>query len=154
MPSSNSFRPYVWDPFLLLCQIAAVQAAFYATLGVILSAVAHWASGTVSLALLFSFRALEMWQVIPAFVLNSLLMSIVLWLVVGRARQCWDFAVTAHLIHLVACCAYGGFPAYWTWWIMNVACGVIMTICAEFLCMRLDMQAIEMSHVRLNNASK
>ena len=151
-PMKNSFRHAQWDPPLIIAQIAAVQACFYASLCALLAAAASTVGGAVSLSQVFSFRALDAWQVVPAFVVNSLVMAGFLWLVVGRARQCWDFAVTAHVINLVACCLYGGFPAFWTWWLLNVVCATIMTLCGEFLCMKLDMQAIEMSHVRLNTA--
>ncbi len=30
--------------------------------------------------------------------------------VVGRAKQCWDFAATAYILHLVACSCYTRFP--------------------------------------------
>ena len=150
---TNSFRHALWDPPLILAQIAAVQACFYATLGALLAAGARAFGGAASLGLVFSFRALDAWQVVPAFLLNSLAMAGILWFVVGRARQCWDFAVTAHTIHFVACCLYAGFPAYWTWWLLNVACATIMTLCGEYLCMKFDMQEIQMSHTRLNTGS-
>ena len=60
-------------------------------------------------------------------------------------HQCLDFAATAHLIHLVFCSIYAGFPKSWTWWLLNLACMALMAVMGEFVCMRAELKAIPVS---------
>jgi hypothetical protein len=36
-----------------------------------------------------------------------------LLVVVERSKKCLDFAATVHIVHLVACCIYAGWPSHW-----------------------------------------
>jgi len=45
-------------------------------------------------------------------------------------------------IHLVLCSAYGGIPHCVTWWVMNIACLVVMVLLGEYLCLRSELAAI------------
>lgn len=65
-----------------------------------------------------------------------------LWVIVRRAKQCLDFAATAHLIHLVNCCIYDGFPSSGSWWMLNLTCMALMAVIGEFVCMRTELKAI------------
>lgn len=59
--------------------------------------------------------------------------------------QCLDFAATAHLIHLIVCTIYAGFPTTLTWWLLNLACMALMSVIGEFICMRTELKAIPVS---------
>ena len=59
--------------------------------------------------------------------------------------QCLDFAATAHLIHLIVCTIYAGFPTSLTWWLLNLACMALMSVIGEFICMRTELKAIPVS---------
>ena len=59
--------------------------------------------------------------------------------------QCLDFAATAHLIHLIFCTIYAGFPKAWSWWLLNLACMALMSVIGEFICMRTELKAIPVS---------
>ena len=63
-------------------------------------------------------------------------------LVVERAKKCFDFAATVHLLHLMACTCYAGLPSGWEWWAVNLMSLVVMALLGEFLCMRREMQEI------------
>ena len=59
--------------------------------------------------------------------------------------QCLDFAPAAHLIHLIVCTIYAGFPTSLTWWLLNLACMALMSVIGEFVCMRTELKAIPVS---------
>ena len=44
--------------------------------------------------------------------------------VVGRAKQCWDFAATVYILHMVACSCYTRFPTV----IALLFCGVLSSL--------------------------
>lgn len=60
--------------------------------------------------------------------------------IVERAKKCLDFAATVHVLHLLACTAYDGWPSSWEWWGVNLASLVVMALSGEYLCMRREMQ--------------
>ena len=65
---------------------------------------------------------------------------------VRRTKQCWDFAITMHFFHLLACWGFNHYlPHSVSWWLINVVSIIITTVCAEFLCMRTEMKAIPLS---------
>ena len=59
--------------------------------------------------------------------------------------QCLDFAATAHLIHLIICSIYAGFPTTMTWWLLNITCMALMAVIGEFACMKTELKAIPVS---------
>lgn len=103
---------------------------------------------TESLSHMFNYQELRAREqcgrlIIAAFVLNSLTCALGLWYVVRRTKQCLDFAVTAHLLHLLICWIYNGaFPSSLSWWLLCVVCTTLMCVCGEFLCMRTELKAI------------
>lgn len=80
-----------------------------------------------------------------AFCLNALTGAGGLWVIVRRAKQCLDFAATAHFIHLIICAIYSGFPSTLTWWLLNITCMALMAVIGEFACMRTELKAIPVS---------
>lgn len=59
--------------------------------------------------------------------------------------QSLDFSATIHLVHLLLCVCYGGFPLSWAWWITMAISLVVMTVVGEWLCWRTELQAIPLS---------
>ena len=146
----SGFRSSVWDPLLILSQIISVQCLFWTTLGFWVYAVDFIGGSDVSLGQLFDykdmiFKELEGKLLLAAFLLNSLTGGLALWYIVKRTKQCWDFALTAHLFHLVVCCTYSGFPHTAVWWLVSLLSMVFMTVFGEFLCMRTELQAIPLN---------
>lgn len=151
--SSNmaaGFRSYVWDPCLIISQIIAVQCVFYLFLAFWVILVDVSTGSTRSLGQFFHYEELQVLSAkgrvtMVAFCLNTLTGAGGLWVIVRRAKQCLDFAATAHLIHLIFCSVYAGFPKTWTWWLMNVVCMALMAVMGEFVCMKTELKAIPVS---------
>jgi len=142
------FRSSVWDPWLLISQILAVQSVFYVTFGAWIAVMDYIGGSYHSLDQLFGYEALQVKQfhgrlIMMAYVLNALTGALGLWYVVKRTKLCLDFAATVHIFHLVTCWMYNThFPTSLSWWLSNVVSIIIMTVVGEFLCMRTDMQEI------------
>ncbi|KAF2887108.1 hypothetical protein ILUMI_19065 [Ignelater luminosus] len=148
---TGSFRYTQWDPWLIIAQIISVQCIMYVTLGLILAVLGHVASDNRTLDHIFEYHEIQVRDfggkmVISAFVLNALIGAVILWFIVERTKQCLDFSCTWHMIHLIICWFYNGhFPTTFSWWALNVACVTLMCVCAEFLCLKSELQAIPLS---------
>ncbi|XP_043464019.1 protein SYS1 homolog [Leptopilina heterotoma] len=148
---SGQFRKTTWDPFLIICQIIAVQTIMYFFLGIWIWMTATLMGSTRSLDYAFQYKEIHVRDfgghlVITIFIINALIGALALWRIVQRTKQCMDFACTAHLIHLICCWLYNGtFPTTFSWWCLNIVCVIIMCVCGEFLCMRTELQAIPLS---------
>ncbi|XP_071958978.1 protein SYS1 homolog [Antedon mediterranea] len=146
-----SFRSYVWDPILIISQMLSMQTVFYVSLGFWLILIDNISSTNKSLDQIFNHQSLDISSgsgkvILIAFMLNSLTGAVSLWLIVRRSKQCWDFAITVHIIHLLACWVYNiRFPSTMTWWLTNISCAALMTVLGEYLCMRSEMKAIPVS---------
>jgi hypothetical protein len=69
----------------------------------------------------------------------------VLLVLVGRSKQCFDFAATVHGFHLLACAVYGGWPRTAFWWALNILSLIVMAVLAEWLCMRHELLPITLA---------
>lgn len=150
---AGQFRSSVWDPILILSQIAAIQGAFYVSLGFWIFIMDYIVGTYKSLDQIFGYEELQFKEfhgrmIMGAFVLNAFTGAIALWYVVQRTKQCLDFTATTHLFHFIVCWAYNGaFPTTISWWLVNIVDIIIMTVLGEFLCMRSEMKAIPLSMV-------
>eukprot|EP00051_Salpingoeca_urceolata_P029962 m.7719 g.7719 ORF g.7719 m.7719 type:complete len:162 (-) comp3031_c0_seq1:46-531(-) len=141
----SSFRFFVWDPWLLVLQMVCLQCLHYVTLAILVALLSRAIGADVSLNLVFSHNALDIWQLVPAFMFNALVSAVLLWVVVGRAKQCLDFACTVFFFHLVATWAYTGeFPSRLSWWLMHAACVTVTALAGEYICMHADLSSIEL----------
>ncbi|PFX32307.1 protein SYS1 homolog [Stylophora pistillata] len=141
------FRSYVWDPCLIISQIVAVQSVYYVFLAFWVAFVDFSTGNSRSLDQFFSEEDIQYTSsrgkiTMVAFCLNTLTGAGGLWAIVRRAKQCLDFAATAHLIHLVNCSIYEGFPTSASWWFLNLTCMALMAVIGEFVCMRTELKAI------------
>lgn len=145
---SGQFRKTIWDPFLIISQIVAVQSVMYFCLALWISIIALFLGSTKSLDYAFHYKEIHVRDfagqlTIVIFILNSLVGAFTLWWLVQRTKQCMDFACTAHLIHLLCCWVYNAnFPSTFSWWCLNIVSLSIMCVCGEFLCMKTELQAI------------
>lgn len=148
---TGQFRSSVWDPVLIVSQILTVQSLFYVSLGFWVYIIDFILGSTKSLDQFFSYEATLFKEfqgrfLMGAYMFNALTGGLGLWYVVQRTKLCWDFAITSHLIHLVACWAFnGGFPSTLSWWLITVISVIVTTVLGEFLCMRSEMKAIPLS---------
>jgi hypothetical protein len=145
---AGQFRSSQWDPVLIIAQIIALQSVFYISLGGCVSLVDFLVGSHRSLDHLFvyqmtSLRDLHGKLLMTASLVNALLGGLSLWYIVQRTRQCWDFATTVFLIHvIVSICVNGNIASSASWWLTTVVGTVLMTVVGEFLCMRTEMKAI------------
>ncbi|XP_065168850.1 protein SYS1 homolog [Atheta coriaria] len=148
---TGSFRYHQWDPWLIIGQILSIQMILYTTLGVLLTVLGGMVGETRSLDHIFEYHEIHVRDfggkiIIASFVINALIGSLALWKIVERTKLCLDFSWTWHFVHLFACWMYNGsFPTTFSWWALNVACGALMCVCGEFLCLRTELQAIPLS---------
>ena len=103
----------------------------------------------VGLNRIFSYKSLSLNEpgsgtTIAACLFNALFGGCFLMFVVERAKKCFDFAFTAHFLHLYGCYLYDGFPDTWEWWIVNIVSLVAMSLLGEYLCQRREMQEIQL----------
>lgn len=147
----GQFRSSVWDPVLIVSQIVTMQCVFYIGLGFCVCVVDYIAGSHRSIDHLFGyqmlhFRALQGKLLMIASVLNALIGGLGLWYVIQRTKQCWDFAGTVYIIHIIVCCFVNGyFPDSASWWLTIAVSVIIMTVLGEYLCMRTELRAIPLS---------
>jgi len=145
------FRYSVWDPVLIVSQIITMQCIYYVCLGLWIGGMDVILGNTQSLNQIFRYQDLRIKEtggrvIMTAYVLNSLTCALGLWYVVGRTKQCLDFTVTAHILHLIGCwCFNGMFPTTTSWWLLTIVCITLMCVSGEFLCLRTEMKAIPLS---------
>nr|CAG4645868.1 EOG090X0FH3 [Lynceus sp. MCZ IZ 141354] len=144
----GSFRTNVWDPVLIVSQIAALQCVMYLSLG-FWTVVLHLITGQhLSLDYFFKYQEVGVKDisgrlVISSFILNSIICSLALWTLVQRTKLCLDFTVTAHFVHVIICFFYNSALATnASWWVLQLVCVVITCVLGEFLCLRSEMKAI------------
>ncbi|XP_050715522.1 protein SYS1 homolog [Eriocheir sinensis] len=145
---AGAFRYKIWDPPLIISQIITMQAVFYVGLGIWVASLDLFTGHHRSLDSLFKYQELQVKEVhgrtvMAAFILNALTSSLGLWKVVQRTKQCLDFTVTAHVIHLCASWWYNGhLPSQPSVWLLNLVTITLMCVLGEYLCMRTEMQHI------------
>ncbi len=80
------------------------------------------------------------------------LSAIGLWFFIRRGKQCLDFTVTVHFLHMIGCWIYNAhLPAALSWWLVNVACMALMAVIGEYLCMRTELRAIPVNTAPKSN---
>jgi len=147
------FYTSVWDPFLIICQIITMQSVFYLSLGIFLVVFGWLGNILVSLDQFLSFEEITIHSsgglaTILSFLATSIVGAVALLIVVERAKKCLDFAATMHIIHLVLCLCYSGFPTNWLWWLLMLSTMVVTAVLGEYLCWRREMREIPLSSIR------
>lgn len=144
----GQFRSRLWDPVQIVAQILTMQSAFYLCLGLWIFFLDVIGTFDVSLDQMFTQSDLGLYEDsgrtnVIGYALNSLTCAFVMWYVVGRTKQCLDFAATVHLGHFFGCWIINGHvPVTFWWWMTQAICVALMTVLGEYLCMRSEMMAI------------
>jgi len=106
-------------------------------------------STTCNLDHVFTDKYLNVWTGTgwvdnSAVLLSAMFGSILLALIVEKAKKCLDFSVTLFFVHLVSCTCYqkGEIPNTWDWWIVHIMGMIIMIISGEFFCSRRELMDI------------
>eukprot|EP00897_Mesotaenium_endlicherianum_P010342 jgi/Mesen1/9336/ME000061S08784 len=137
----------IWDPWLIVAQIACLQCLYYLSLGSFLWLFVGTHEPRFTLQFFFDYttitaRTFAGWCTMFAFLANSLAGAGSLLLLVERTKKCLDFTVTVYFIHLFFCIVYKGVPSTLLWWVLNGVCLVVMTVLGEWLCMRREQREI------------
>ncbi|XP_053213373.1 protein SYS1 homolog [Panonychus citri] len=132
----GKFRLTIWDPFLITLQILTIQASFYSSLAILISAIQ-----SPSLNYIFTYQINILTLLV--YLINATCGSFYLWSFVGRAKPCLDYTVTCYFLHFLMSWTYNGFlPNTWSWWIINFVAASLMTFGGEYFCMKSEIIAI------------
>ena len=170
---AGNFRYTVWDPWMILAQMATLQCWYYVSLGLWLFILEAITGYPRNLDNIFKYSSLFVSLshgkvVVAAFIFNALLRllfiqishpfhsylisfifnfsSLALWNVVQRTKLCLDFTCTVHVFHVLICWYYNGtIASSFSWWVINTICVTLMCVSGEFLCMRTELRAIPIS---------
>lgn len=83
------------------------------------------------------------WTLGFVLIVNAIVSIPLLVVIVQRAKQVLDFVATLHGFHLLGCWLYSRhFPSTVTWWMVQVAALLVMTLGGEWACMRYEMKPI------------
>lgn len=145
-----SFYANVFDPVLVVAQIAAMQCLSYLTLSWFIWLFHELFATPFELAQMFNYQVIEFDTIagasmIAATLINAVAIGVEMSIVVERAKKCLDFAATVVFLHLLACWYASGFPVEWEWWAVHAMSLVISSVCGEYLCMKKEMQEINMN---------
>lgn len=143
----------VWDPILIVAQIVALQCLFYLSLGLFQAIfLGHFVQRLTTAQILswgeLGFSSKVEWLTVFANLLNSLVGAGTLMWIVERAKKCLDFASTCYFVHLIVVWSSNGFPASFSWWLVNGVSMSLMALVGEWLCVRREMQEIPLSSLR------
>ena len=145
-----SFYANIFDPRLVVAQIVAMQCLSYLSLSWFVWLFHELFATPFDLAQMFDYRAIEFDSLsgiaaMGSFLINAVAVGVEMSFVVERAKKCLDFAATVVFFHFIACWNAAGFPFDWKWWILNILCLVISSVCGEYLCMKKELQEINMN---------
>ncbi|RKP10748.1 integral membrane protein S linking to the trans Golgi network-domain-containing protein, partial [Thamnocephalis sphaerospora] len=149
--SGAKFRASVWDPWLILSQIAAMQSCYYTLLCLATLLMEAFSGQETALAHVLDYRVYRGDTVfgwtLGLGVMGCAAVSVLLLLrIVERARLCLDYVVTLHFLHLIFTSYYSGhLPTTVFWWALNLASCCAMSIGGEWVCMRREMEPIMLS---------
>lgn len=82
-----------------------------------------------------------------AYLIASPLAGGLLGWVVGRAKQCLDFAATIHILHFVITWLVTGIPRTVSWWVVNGACIALTSSAGEYICININLGSIRVKGV-------
>jgi len=151
-----------FNPYLIVLQIAFLQAGFYLSLSFTYF-VANELSGLQDSVLdqMFLYSKLTT-ETVPGWInigcygvvsLGPYMLALVTF--IRRAKKCLDYTVTLYFIHLIVCTIYGGFPKTWVWWVMTIGMAALVTVLSEFICMKFfDLKDIAIREPNENKESE
>ena len=153
MVIGGSFRTYIWDPFLIISQIIAIQCLYYCSFGFIMSILFVLNSTSPSVAYIFNqdylnIASIDNTLVVVATLINALCAAVYLCFIVQRAKLCLDFTCTVHFLHMVFCWAYYGKLLTFSSLIIQLIAISITAVFGEYLCFKNDMKPINLGGTR------
>ena len=139
----SSFRPFVWDPTLIIGQMICMQSTFYAAEAILWSLLRIF-EHLSNIPSIFSKQVGT--EAILIQILSEIICAFAMVHVVQRSKQCLDFVCTFHLFHLVFVILHNGsFPLKFSWWILQISGITLCTILGEHLCRKYESQVIQLA---------
>ncbi|KAJ3164032.1 hypothetical protein HDU88_005685 [Geranomyces variabilis] len=155
----SSFRASKFDPILLSAQIVALQCTYYLTASLHIFLLELLTGSPITLAHVLSSSELRTdtvlgWALSLGMLLNAGAAAYALLIIVERSRLCVDFSVTLHFLHLLATSVYSrGVPRNLWWWVVMMLSMLGVAVGGEKLCLRKEMQPIELVGFKKRHAS-
>ncbi|XP_055851356.1 protein SYS1 homolog [Episyrphus balteatus] len=146
------FRIGQWDLLLIFGQILSMQFFTYSLLGLVLLLVSYVLDENLAVSSFFRYDVLWLSKIhgriiFFVFLTTSVLSTLLLWVVVKRAKLCLDFSSTFHGFHLLICWWYNSsFPTHLSWWLLNIITSAIMCIGGEVLCLKSELKKIPVGY--------
>mmetsp|Transcript_12067 Transcript_12067/g.34004 ORF Transcript_12067/g.34004 Transcript_12067/m.34004 type:complete len:191 (+) Transcript_12067:1-573(+) len=147
--SRPSFYSHVWDPPLIVAQMATMQMAFWFLYGGCIVLAGVLGHPPVDLAAVFGHEALCItsspffWESGLALHASALGAGGMLAFVVGRSRKCLDFATTVMLFHILAVALYSfALPACRSAWLCYASALALLYAVGTFLCRHVELTEI------------
>ncbi|KAK8805444.1 hypothetical protein WA158_002100 [Blastocystis sp. Blastoise] len=138
----------IWDPFLIVFQIAALQSWFYFfwTLAhAFVVFVLHMVNYPI-IDILFGdwFYMFEISGYIISVELffSCNMIAVIAVNIVERSKKILDFISTMFIIHLLLCWYFHGIPDNWSWWIIFFVSFLYTTYTAETFCIHRELEDI------------
>ena len=137
----------IWDPVLIVSQMATLQCAFYLSFGCALLLLHLLLSTPLSLSLMLDGDLIRLtrasgWTAIVAQLCAAPCTAYLILRVVGRAKKCLDFSASLFFLHYLVCVLYGGIPSSWQYYLVLAAALIVTVVVSEFLCMKEEMRWI------------
>ena len=150
-PPTGKFMPArVFNPKLILLQMAIVQSVFYLSFVVGTVFVQILLGFPISLAQFFDYRCFTFgtsagWVLIVCYWVEVVcVLSYAVFKTIERTRKCLDFVVSVGGFHFLFSSIFCGIPASFAWWFVVVIGTVACTVAAERLCMREAQKDIQL----------
>ncbi|CAM9962340.1 unnamed protein product [Ascophyllum nodosum] len=136
-----------FDPKLIICQIIALQSFYYVVMAGFLGSFRAIFGTHVGTKLMFSAKVVSLsttagWTATCCQLLTAFAGTILLPVIVERAKKCLDFTSTLYITHLVICSCYDGIPKNWEWWILQFVSMTLMVVLGEYACSRRELRDI------------
>eukprot|EP01060_Flectonema_neradi_P000478 TRINITY_DN102_c5_g1_i1.p1 TRINITY_DN102_c5_g1~~TRINITY_DN102_c5_g1_i1.p1 ORF type:complete len:199 (+),score=27.63 TRINITY_DN102_c5_g1_i1:51-599(+) len=141
-----------FDPPFILSQILVIQASYYLVLGGCLYASETFINRVAGMDLVFDTEMLGLHTALGVIItachfIPSVTGALSLSFVVGRSKQCLDYALTLYFFHLLLCTINFSFPHNAVWWMLLLVNISTMTLISEYLCMKKELREIAMQNV-------
>lgn len=158
------FGASVWDPTLIVAQMAIMQSLMYLNLGTLVyfgvpaltgrtkHSLAHTDPCAKALGMVLdpdctNSSSAQGWVVVACWVATAVVVSFALVTVVERAKKCLDFVATAHGVHFVIACLYAQkLPTTVAFYCTQIFCVVLSAVLGEWLCLRRELREIPLGN--------
>lgn len=134
----NGAASLLSSPLHIVFQIVLLQCFYYLTALIIFYLVALLNGYDFNVDWIFSWELVEPDNAMgitlfAMWLFDSLLCVLFVTIIVGRSKLAWDFAITVHIINLLAVWLYTGkFPTSLLWWCLQILSGVLLVTLSTY----------------------